>query len=22
MGLVEVQVLDNHENPTYADGFA
>lgn len=22
MGLVEVQVLDNYENPTYADGFA
>ena len=22
MGLVEVQVLDNHDNPTYADGFA
>jgi len=22
MGLVEVQVLDNHESPTYADGFA
>src|ERR1035441_8118474 len=22
MGLVEVQVLDNYNNPTYADGFA
>ncbi|MFM7752635.1 MAG: DUF1080 domain-containing protein [Opitutaceae bacterium] len=22
LGLVEVQVLDNHDNPTYADGFA
>ncbi|MFN0129812.1 MAG: DUF1080 domain-containing protein [Verrucomicrobiales bacterium] len=22
MGLVEVQVLDNYDNPTYADGFA
>lgn len=22
MGLCEVQVLDNHDNPTYADGFA
>jgi len=22
MGLVEIQVLDNHNNPTYADGFA
>jgi hypothetical protein len=22
MGVVEVQVLDNHDNPTYADGFA
>lgn len=22
LGLVEVQVLDNYENPTYADGFA
>jgi Domain of Unknown Function (DUF1080) len=22
MGQVEVQVLDNHDNPTYADGFA
>jgi len=22
MGLVEIQVLDNYENPTYADGFA
>jgi hypothetical protein len=22
MGLCEVQVLDNHNNPTYADGFA
>ena len=22
MGLVEIQVLDNYDNPTYADGFA
>ena len=22
MGLVEIQVLDNYKNPTYADGFA
>jgi hypothetical protein len=22
MGMVEIQVLDNHNNPTYADGFA